>query len=127
MDSNKSELRCGVAQRLEFMEFRLFWEGRVNRSDLIEQFGLSVNQASADLNGYIGFTPENMVYDKSARTYIRGPAWECHEVCVSGPAHAVFRYGHALKRSSNIIANWLRAANHSRTFLPSFSKLRMAK
>ena len=30
---------------------------------------------------------------------------ECHELCVSGLAHAGFRYGHALKRSSNMIAN----------------------
>ncbi len=52
---------------------------------------------------------------------------ECHELCVSGLAHAGFRYGHALKRSSNMIANWLRAANHSRTFLPPFSKLRIAR
>lgn len=73
MDSDKSNLRWGVAQRLEFIEFRLFWEGRVNRSDLMEQFGLSVNQASADLNRYIDFAPDNMVYDKSARTYVRGP------------------------------------------------------
>lgn len=73
MDIDKLELRWGVAQRLEFIEFRLFWEGRVNRSDLMEQFGLSVNQASADLNRYIGFAPDNMVYDKSARTYVRGP------------------------------------------------------
>ncbi len=73
MDSEKSELRWGVAQRLEFIEFRLFWEGRVNRSDLMEQFGLSVNQASSDLNRYIGFAPENMLYDKSVRTYVRGP------------------------------------------------------
>lgn len=73
MDNDKSELRWGVAQRLEFIEFRLFWEGHVNRSDLMEQFGLSVNQASADLNRYIGFAPDNMVYDKSARTYVRGP------------------------------------------------------
>ena len=72
MDNGKSELRWGVAQRLEFIEFRLFWEGHVNRSDLMEQFGLSVNQASADLNRYIGFAPDNMVYDKSARTYVRG-------------------------------------------------------
>ena len=75
MDNDKSELRWGVAQRLEFIEFRLFWEGRVNRSDLMEQFGLSVNQASADLNRYIGFAPDNMVYDKSARTYVRGPVY----------------------------------------------------
>ena len=73
MDNEKSELRWGVAQRLEFIEFRLFWEGHVNRSDLMEQFGLSVNQASADLNRYIGLAPDNMVYDKSARTYVRGP------------------------------------------------------
>ena len=73
MDNDKSELRWGVAQRLEFIEFRLFWDGHVNRSDLMEQFGLSVNQASADLNRYIGFAPDNMIYDKSARTYVRGP------------------------------------------------------
>ena len=35
----------------------------------------------------------------------RGHFRECHELCVSGPAHADFRYGHALKRSSNMIAN----------------------
>jgi hypothetical protein len=73
VDNGKSELRWGVAQRLEFIEFRLFWEGHVNRSDLMEQFGLSVNQASTDLNRYIGLAPDNMVYDKSARTYVRGP------------------------------------------------------
>ena len=72
MDSDRSELRWGVEQRLEFIEFRLFWEGHVNRSDLMAQFGVSVNQASTDLNRYIGFAPENMVYDKSARTYVRG-------------------------------------------------------
>jgi len=72
------ELRWGVALRLEFIEFRLFWEGRVNRSDLMEQFGLSVNQASADLNRYIGVVPDNMVYDKSARTYVRGPDYAPH-------------------------------------------------
>ena len=38
----------------------------MNRSDLMDQFGVSVNQASTDLNRYIGFAPDNMVYDKSA-------------------------------------------------------------
>ena len=76
MDSDRSELRWGVEQRLEFIEFRLFWEGHVNRSDLMDQFGVSVNQASTDLNRYIGFAPANMVYDKSARTYVRGSAFQ---------------------------------------------------
>ncbi|MGN7870433.1 hypothetical protein, partial [Paracoccus sp. 22332] len=48
---------------------------------------------------------------------------ECPELCVSGPVHAVSDT-QASKRSPNIMANWLRAANHSRTFRPSFSKLR---
>ena len=78
MNVDKAELRWSVEQRLEFIEFRLFWEGTVNRSDLMEQFGLSVNQASADLSRYIGFVPDNMVYDKSARTYVRGPDYAPH-------------------------------------------------
>ena len=51
---------------------------------------------------------------------------KCPELCVSGPVHAVSDT-QASKRSPNIMANWLRAANHSRTFRPSFSKLRMAR
>ena len=51
---------------------------------------------------------------------------ECPELCVSDRLHAVSDT-QASKRSPNIMANWLRAANHSRTFRPSFSKLRMAR
>lgn len=72
MGTEKADLRWGVEQRLEFIEFRLFWEGHVNRGDLMDAFGVSVNQASTDLNRYIGMAPDNMTYDKSARTYIRG-------------------------------------------------------
>jgi hypothetical protein len=68
----KANLRWGVERRLEFIEFRLFWEGLVNRGHLMEAFGVSVNQASIDLNRYLGMAPDNMAYDKSARTYIRG-------------------------------------------------------
>ena len=31
-------LKWGVERRLEFIEFRLFWEGGVNRSDIIGTF-----------------------------------------------------------------------------------------
>lgn len=41
---------------------------------------------------------------KGARLHDWAYLGECHKLCVSGSAHAVFRYGHALKRSSNIIA-----------------------
>ncbi|MEZ7137460.1 IS110 family transposase, partial [Komagataeibacter sp. SM21] len=42
---------------------------------------------------------------------------ECPEVCVSDLVHG-FSDTQAAKRPSNIMANWLRAANHSRTFRP---------
>jgi predicted DNA-binding transcriptional regulator YafY len=70
------DLRWGIERRLEFIEFRLFWEGHVNRADLMDAFGVSVNQASTDLNRYIRMAPDNMVYDRSARTYIRGGEFE---------------------------------------------------
>jgi hypothetical protein len=75
VETGKAGLRWGVEQRLEFIEFRLFWEGHVNRGDLMSTFGVSVNQASTDLNRYIGMAPENMQYDKSARAYVRGAAF----------------------------------------------------
>jgi hypothetical protein len=74
--TEKADLRWGVERRLEFIEFRLFWEGHVNRGDLMDAFGVSVNQASTDLNRYIGMAPDNMFYDKSARTYIRGSKFD---------------------------------------------------
>ena len=41
------DLRWGIERRLEFIEFRLYWEGRVNRADLTSVFGISTVQASA--------------------------------------------------------------------------------
>ena len=58
----------GISRRLEFLEFRLVWEGRVNRSDLVEVFGISPQQASADLARYQDAAPGNISYDSSAKT-----------------------------------------------------------
>lgn len=71
MGEDKPNLRWGVEQKLQFIEFRLFWEGHVNRGDLIDKFGISQNQASGDLNRYIALAPDNMVYDKSGKSYVR--------------------------------------------------------
>jgi len=70
MEHGTQDIRWGVEQRLEFIEFRLFWEGGVNRADIIEMFGVSVPQASKDLSLYQEHAPGNVVYDKSAKRYI---------------------------------------------------------
>lgn len=62
-------MRWGVEKRLEFIEFRLFWEGGINRADIIDRFGVSVPQASKDLTLYEEKAPGNLLYDKSAKLY----------------------------------------------------------
>jgi len=63
----------GREQRLEFIEFRAFWEGGVNRSDITERFGVSVPQASNDLTQYRELAPANLLYDSSAKRYVASP------------------------------------------------------
>lgn len=70
MDTGSAVVSWGVERRLEFMEFRLLWEGSLNRADLIDTFGISVPQASKDLTLYQERAPGNMVYDKSAKRYV---------------------------------------------------------
>lgn len=65
--------RWSVEQRLEFIDFRLYWEGRVNRGDLVDYFGVSVPQASADLTQYQEQAKGNAVYDRYLKTYVAGP------------------------------------------------------
>ena len=48
----------------------------MNRGDLMDTSGVSVNQASTDLNCYLGVAPDNMVNDKSSRTYVRSSSFE---------------------------------------------------
>ncbi|WP_213286700.1 YafY family protein [Bradyrhizobium sp. sGM-13] len=70
MTKELKHVRWGVERRLEFIEFRLLWEGGVNRADLIDTFGISVPQASKDLSLYQEQAPGNVVYDKSAKRYV---------------------------------------------------------
>jgi hypothetical protein len=76
LEANRRTLRRGPEQRLEFIEFRLYWEGTVNRSDLIEQFGVSVPQASNDLTAYRQLAPENVTYDLSGKRYVPTAAFK---------------------------------------------------
>jgi len=65
--------RWGQERRIEFIDFRLQWDGRVNRSDLIEFFRISVPQASLDFARYLEFAPQNIEYDRSEKAYLATP------------------------------------------------------
>jgi WYL domain len=69
-------LAWSAVQRLQFIEFRLLWEGHVNRSDLIEAFNISVPQSTLDFREYMDRAPGNMDYDKRLRHYFPSAAFK---------------------------------------------------
>ena len=71
MDEDGGRLRWGVSRRLEFIDFRLFWDGRFNRRDMAEAFGISPQQASVDIGQYEKIAPNNLVYDRTEKAYRR--------------------------------------------------------
>lgn len=76
MAKNDEKTRWNVERRLEFIDFRLFWEGTINRGDLVRHFGISVPQASADLSQYQVQAEGNIQYDKTAKTYRSTPRFK---------------------------------------------------
>lgn len=75
MADGGEQLRWGVRRRLEFIDFRLFWDGRFNRSDLADTFGISPQQASADIAQYEKIAGRNLRYDRAEKAYIRTEAF----------------------------------------------------
>jgi len=69
-EPQKTSSKWGPDRRLEFIDFRLRWDGRLNRADLVAFFGISVPQASLDIAKYLELAPANLVYDRSARVYL---------------------------------------------------------
>jgi hypothetical protein len=61
----------GQTYRLRFIDFLLDHYGTFNRGAIVDYFGLSMPQASLDIQAYMTMAPGNTEYDKSARTYRR--------------------------------------------------------
>ena len=66
----RPELSWSVAQRLGFIETQLYWEGSVNRGDLVNAFDISVPQSSKDLALYQQQVGDNLVLVLSGDTAI---------------------------------------------------------
>jgi len=66
-------LRWSVEQRVAFAASRLYWDGTINRDDLMRRFGVSANQATADLARLNDVYPNGFAYDTVARRYRAQP------------------------------------------------------
>ena len=56
-------------RRFEFIEWKLFWDGALNRSDLEATFEISTPQASVDLRRYRELAGDNIEYDGTSRSF----------------------------------------------------------
>lgn len=69
-------------ERLFHIDFKLYFLGSVNRTDLVSRFGIKEAAASRDLSLYKDLAPKNIEYDTKAKTYIQrkspsGSGQEC--------------------------------------------------
>lgn len=67
----QSDLKHNVRRRMEFIEFALYWDGKIGRKRLQDHFAISPQQATNDLNGYIDAAPSNMHYDPRRKSYMK--------------------------------------------------------
>jgi hypothetical protein len=63
-----------IDRRLDYIDWRLATHGEVRRQHLTETFGISMQQASADIGAFDREHPGAMEYDKSRKSYIASRA-----------------------------------------------------
>lgn len=68
---NLAEINQAQKERLFHIDFKLYFLGSVNRSDLVERFGIKEAAASRDLSQYKELAPKNIEYDTKVKTYIQ--------------------------------------------------------
>jgi WYL domain len=68
-EENSRPRPWGQDRRLEFIEFRLLWDGKINRGEVAEYFNVSIQQASLDFARYMLLAKDNMEYDRREKVY----------------------------------------------------------
>ena len=104
--TNLKDLKWGVERRLEFIEFSLYWEGGVNRADIVEQFGVSVPQASKDLSLYQDKAADNIYYDRSQKRYLTSEKFDPKFIVLDATAY-LRQLNSATCQSNGMKADWV--------------------
>ena len=65
------EIKWDIKRRLEYIEFHVYWIGPLHRYDLIEAFKISPVQASKDIAFYKKIAPDNLIFNKSKKSYLK--------------------------------------------------------
>lgn len=74
MDTLSQTLR----ERLNYLDFRVYFTGQIGRHDLIKRFGISEAAATRDLATYREQAPRNLEFDSAAKLYRITPQFRPH-------------------------------------------------
>ena len=111
------DVRPALARRYEFMEWRAYWFGRLNRKDLEDEFGISTPQASIDINKYIEDYPGNLIYSSSDKTYVPTPNFLPHFMRISAD-RLLLQLRAILSGALSVTDTWLPALPPAATIAP---------
>lgn len=62
-------MNWAAKQRQIFIRERLNETGQINRADIMQEFGISIAQASLDLSAFRDENPKAVTYDLKLKTY----------------------------------------------------------
>jgi hypothetical protein len=77
MGNVTSDKSWAAQERLRFIERCAWWRGVVNRKDLLEVYGVSMAQASADIQKYVERNPGSIIYDVKGKKYEGAAEMKC--------------------------------------------------
>lgn len=80
-------------ERLFHIDFRLYFLGTINRTDLVSRFGIKEAAATRDITLYKELAPKNLEYDTKAKTYIQREGFNPLFNYTSTQALAALLYG----------------------------------
>ena len=69
MGNKTNDRNWAATERLRFIDACEWWKGIVNQQDLVGLFGVSMAQASSDLQRYLEMNPAAFVYDSRQKRY----------------------------------------------------------
>jgi len=77
MGNKTNDRNWAAMERLRFIEACAWWKGIVQRQDLVGVFGVSMAQASSDLQRYLEMNPGAFVYNLRMKRYEAMPDMKC--------------------------------------------------
>lgn len=73
--STLESLSHALRERLNFIEFRLYFLGDIGRQDLMQRFGIAPAVATRDFAQYRELFPDNIQFDNKSKCYVIGKAF----------------------------------------------------